>query len=61
MTDDDPCARQQPAQLLGLRLDRLDPVVDVEDLAAPVELAGDRVLHQARGRLGDPEIGRAHV
>ena len=40
---------QQPSQLLGLRLDRLDAVVDVEDLAAAVELAHDRVPHEPGG------------
>jgi hypothetical protein len=39
MPDDDPRARQQPAQLLRLGFDRLDPVVDIEHLAAAVQLA----------------------
>ena len=59
--DDDPGAGQQPAQLLGLGLDRLDPVVDVEDLAAAVELAQDRVLDEAGRRLGDPGLDRQAV
>ena len=41
--DDEPGVRQQPPELLGLRLDGLDAVVDEEDLAAAVELAQDRV------------------
>ena len=44
--DDDARLGQQLAQLLGLRLDRLDAVVDEEHLAAAVELAQDRVAHQ---------------
>ena len=41
----------EPAQLLGLGLDRLDPVVDVEDLAAAIELAQDRVAHETGSTL----------
>ena len=61
VADDEPGARQQPAQLLGLRLDRLDPVVDVEDLAAAVELAQDRVADEPGRRLGDPGLDRQPV
>ena len=39
-----------------LGLDRLDPVVDVEDLAAAVELAQDRVPDEAGGGLRDPRL-----
>ena len=46
-------AGQQAPQLLRLRLDGLDPVVDVEDLAAAVELAQDGVLDEACRRLRD--------
>ena len=52
---------QHPPELLGLRLDRLDPVVDVEHLAAAVELAQDRVADEARGRLGDPRLDRQPI
>ena len=48
-------------ELLGLRLDRLDAVVDVEDLATAVELAQDRVAHQAGARLRDPRLDRQAV
>ena len=54
--DDDARLGQQLAQLLGLRLDRLDAVVDEEDLPAAVELAQDRVAHEARGRLRDARL-----
>ena len=59
--DDDPRPGQQPPQLLGLGLDRLDPVVDVEHLAAAVELAQDRVAHEAGRRLRDPGLDRQPV
>ena len=59
--DDDPRRGQQPPQLLGLRLDRLDPVVDVEHLPAAVELAQDRVADEAGRRLGDPGLDRQAV
>jgi hypothetical protein len=59
--DDDPGVRQQSPQLLGLGLDRLDPVVDVEGLAAPVELPQDRVANEARRRLGDAGLDRQTV
>ena len=49
------------AELLGLGLDRLDPVVDVEDLAAAVELAQDRVADEPGRRLGDPRLDRQPV
>ena len=59
--DDEPGVGQQPAELLGLRLDRLDPVVDVEDLAAAVELAQDRVADEPGRRLGDAGLDRQPV
>ena len=46
MTDRDPYARQQVAELLGLGLDRLDTVVDEEYLAAAVKLAQDGVAYE---------------
>ena len=61
VADDEPDARQHPAQLLGLGLDRLDPVVDVEDLPAAVELAQDRVADEPGRRLGDPGLDRQPV
>ena len=61
VADDEPGAGQHPAELLGLGLDRLDPVVDVEDLAAPVELAQDRVADEPGRRLGDPGLDRQAV
>ena len=61
VADDDARLGQQPAQLLGLRLDRLDPVVDEEHLAAAVELAQDRVAHEARRRLRDARLDRQPV
>ena len=59
--DDEPRARQHPAELLGLRLDRLDAVVDVEDLAAAIELAQDRVADEPGRRLGDAGLDRQAV
>ncbi len=59
--DDERGVRQEPAELLGLRLDGLDPVVDVEDLPAAVELAQDRVADESGGRLGDPGLDRQSV
>ena len=59
--DDEPDAREHPPELLGLRLDRLHPVVDVEDLPAPIELAQDRVADEARRRLGDSRLDRQAV
>ena len=61
MADHEPRVRQHPAQLLGLRLDRLDPVVDVEDLAAAIELAQDRVADEPGRRLGDARLDRQAV
>ena len=61
VADDEPRVGQHPAELLGLRLDRLDAVVDVEDLAAAVELAQDRVADEAGGRLGDAGLDRQPV
>ena len=59
--DDDPGARQHLAELLGLGLDRLDPVVDEEHLPAAVELAQDRVADEPGRRLGDPGLDRQAV
>ena len=59
--DHEPDARQHPAELVGLRLDGLDPVVDVEDLPATVELAQDRVADEPGGRLGDAGLDRQPV
>ena len=61
VADDEPGARQHPPELLGLGLDRLDPVVDEEDLAAAVELAQDRVADEPGRRLGDPRLDRQAV
>ena len=61
VADHEADARQHPAQLLGLGLDRLDPVVDVEDLPAAVELAQDRVADEPGRRLGDPGLDRQPV
>ena len=43
MADHEPDAGQHPSELFRLGLDRLHPVVDIEDLAASIELAQDRV------------------
>ena len=56
VADDDARVGQQAAQLLGLGLDGLDPVVDEEDLAAAVELAQDGVADEAGGRLRDARL-----
>ena len=61
VADDEPGARQHPPELLGLGLDRLDPVVDEEHLAAAVELAQDRVADEPGRRLGDPGLDRQPV
>ncbi len=61
MTHHEPGARQHPPELLRLGLDRLDPVVDVEDLAAAVELAQDRVADEPGRGLGDPGLDRQAV
>ena len=61
VADDDPRAGQHPPELLGLGLDRLDPVVDEEDLAAAVELAQDRVADEPGRRLGDARLDRQPV
>ena len=61
VADDDPGARQHPPELLGLGLDRLDPVVDEEHLPAAVELAQDRVADEPGRRLGDPGLDRQPV
>jgi hypothetical protein len=53
VTDGHPCPRDQAAHALGDGLDVVDPVVDEEDLPAPVELAVDRVANQAVIVLGD--------
>ena len=51
-------AGHQAADALGGRLDRLDPVVDVEDLAAAVQLAADGVAHQPVVVLRDAGLDR---
>ena len=61
VADHEPDAGQHPAQLLGLGLDGLDPVVDVEDLPAAVELAQDRVADEPGRRLGDAGLDRQPV
>ena len=61
VADDDPGIGQELAELLGLGLDRLDPVVDEEDLAAPVELAQDGVADEAGRRFRDPRLDRQPV
>ena len=61
VADDEADARQHPAQLVGLGLDRLDPVVDVEDLPAAVELAQDRVADEPGRRLGDARLDRQPI
>jgi len=61
VADDEADARQQATELFGLRLDRLDPVVDVEDLSASIELAQDGVADQARRGLGDPGLDRQAI
>ncbi len=53
--------RQEAAELLGLGLDGLDPVVDVEHLAATVQLAQDGVADEPGRRLGDPGLDRQAV
>jgi hypothetical protein len=47
VADGDPDAGQHLAELFGLGLDRLDAVVDEEDLTATVELSKDGVSDQA--------------
>ena len=61
VADDEPRAGQHLAQLVGLRLDRLDAVVDEEHLSAAIQLAQDRVAHEARRRLGDARLDRQAV
>jgi hypothetical protein len=56
MTDGHPGARHEASNPFGGGLDRLDPVVDVERLPAPVDLASDRVTHQAVVVLRDPGL-----
>jgi hypothetical protein len=58
MPDHDPDIGQHRAQLLRLGLDRLDPVVDVEDLPAAIELAQDRVPDEPRRSLGHARLNR---
>ena len=57
----DPNARQQRPKLIGLRLNRLDSIVDEEDLSAAVELAQDRVTDEAGGRFRDSRLDRQSV
>ena len=61
MGDHDARLRQQLAQLLGLRLDRLDPVVDEERLPSPIELAQDRVADEAGRCFRDARLDRQPV
>jgi hypothetical protein len=61
VTHHEPDARQHLAELLGLGLDRLDPVVDIEDLSATIELAQDRVADEPGRRLRDPGLDRQAV
>jgi hypothetical protein len=61
VADCEPGAGEHLAQLLGLRLDRLDPVVDIEHLPAAIELAQDRVSDQPGGCLGDPGLDRQPI
>ena len=61
MAHDEPDARQHPPQLLGLGLDRLDAIVDEEHLAAPIELAQDRVADEPGRRLSDPGLDRQAI
>ena len=61
VTDHEARVGQHLAELLGLRLDRLDAVVDVEHLAAAIELAQDRVADQPGGRLGDARLDRQAI
>ena len=61
VTDHEACVGQHPAELLGLRLDRLDPVVHVEHLAASIELAQDGVPDKPGGRLGDARLDRQAI
>ena len=61
VADDDPDVGQEPSELLGLGLDRLDPVVDVEDLPAAVELAQDRVANEPGRGLRDARLDRQAI
>ena len=61
VADDEARAGQHLAQLVGLRLDRLDAVVDVEHLPAAVQLAQDRVADQAGRRLCDARLDRQAI
>ena len=61
VADRDADPRQELAELLGLGLDRLDAVVDEEDLAAAVELAQDRVADQPGRGLGDARLDRQPI
>ena len=56
MTDGDPCARHQAPDPRSGGLDGLDPVVDVENLTAAIELAINRVAHQTVVVLRDPRL-----
>ena len=58
VADRDARPGDQASHALGGSLDRLDPVVDVEDLPAAVELAADRVADQPVVVLGDPGLDR---
>ena len=56
VTDGDFRLRHEAANARRSGLDVLDPVVDVEDLPATVDLAVDRVAHQAVVVLRDPRL-----
>ncbi len=58
VADGNPCGGDETPHALGGGLDRLDPVVDVEDLAATVDLAADRIADEAVVVLGDPRLDR---
>ncbi len=53
MADGQPGVRQQVAQSVGDILNVEDAVVQIENLAAAIEFALDRVAHQAVVVLGD--------
>ena len=58
MTDGDLRAWHQPPHARRGGLDRLDPVVDIKDLPAAIQLAVDRVAHQPVIVLGDAGLDR---
>jgi len=58
VTDGNPRPRHQAPHPGCRRLDRLDPVVDEEDLPPAVELAVDGIAHQPVIVLGDARLDR---